>query len=269
MGATRRTLIAGNWKMNLLRDEAYALVGEIMKETAAPGGVDILICPPSLYLEVAVQMLKNTNLLVGAQNLFHEQNGPFTGEVSAAMLKGIGCSHVIIGHSERRTLFNEQNPDINRKVKACLASDMIPVLCIGETLEQRNSGLTLDVLIEQLTYGLQGIDAGSVGSMVIAYEPVWAIGTGVSAGSSQVEELHSSIREVVARFTDADTSQTIRIIYGGSVNPANALDLLSRPNVDGALIGGASLKTESFCGIVQTADSMEKQPRALSQGSPG
>ena len=268
MEASRRKLIAGNWKMNLLRDDAYALMGGILQETAVHSGVDILICPPFVYLEIAVQMMKNAPLFVGAQNLFHEKSGPFTGEISAAMLKGIGCSHVIIGHSERRTLFHERNPEINRKVRVCLDCGMIPILCIGETLEQRNSGAAFETLIEQLTYGLQGIDGSSVRAMVIAYEPMWAIGTGVSAEISQVEEVHRFIRDVVAKFADGESSQAIRIIYGGSVNPANAQELLSCPNVDGALIGGASLRLDSFCGIVRTADSRVKQSVAISQGSP-
>ena len=266
MQAMRRTLIAGNWKMNLMRDEAYTLMGGILQEIAPHDGVDILICPPFIYLEVAVHMMKNKPLFVGAQNLFHEKSGAYTGEISAAMLKEIGSSHVIIGHSERRAIFHESNQVINRKLRACLDCDMIPVLCIGETLEQRNSGAAFEILREQLTYGLQGIDGISVCTMVIAYEPVWAIGTGVSAESSQVEEMHGFIREHVAKFTDGETSQAIRIIYGGSVNTANAKELLACPNVDGALIGGASLKLDSFCGIVRSADSRVKQPVARSRG---
>ena len=264
MAAARRTLIAGNWKMNLLREEAYALIGGILQESAPYTGVDTLICPPFLYLEIAVQMTKNAPLFVGAQNLFYEESGPFTGEISAAMLKAIGCSHVIIGHSERRAYFRESNREINRKISACLACRMTPLLCVGETLEQRTTGATFETLKEQLTYGLQGIDGASVCTMVIAYEPVWAIGTGVSAESSQAEEVHRFIRDVVAKFTDEESAQALRIIYGGSVNAANAGELLSCANVDGALIGGASLSFDSFYGIVRTADSLKNQSAALS-----
>jgi triosephosphate isomerase len=264
MEAKRRTLIAGNWKMNLLREEAYALIGGVLQESAPYTGVDTLICPPSLYLEIAVQMTKDAPLFVGAQNLFYEASGSFTGEVSAAMLREIGCSHVIIGHSERRAYFRESNREINRKIKACHACGMAPILCVGETLEQRTTGATFETLNEQLTYGLQGIDGASVSTMVIAYEPVWAIGTGVSAESSQAEEVHRFIRDVIAKFTDEESARALRIIYGGSVNPANAGELLSCANVDGALIGGASLSLDSFCGIVRTADSIKYQSAALS-----
>jgi triosephosphate isomerase len=266
MAATRRTLIAGNWKMNLLRDEAYALMGGILQETTVYGGVDILICPPFIYLEIAVHMMKNAPLFVGAQNLYYEKGGPYTGEISAAMLKEIGCSYVIIGHSERRTLFHEGNREINRKLKACLDLGLIPILCIGETLVQRNSGKTFDTLREQLTYGLQGIAGSSVRALVIAYEPVWAIGTGISAESSQVEEVHVFIRDTVSNFADEESADAVRIIYGGSVNPANAHQLLSCPNVDGALVGGASLKLDAFCGIVGAAESCTKQTETLSRG---
>lgn len=264
MEAVRRTLIAGNWKMNLLREEAYALIGGILQESAPYTGVDTLICPPFLYLEIAVQMTKNAPLFVGAQNLFYEESGPFTGEISAAMLREVGCSHVIIGHSERRAYFRESNRELNRKISACLACGMTPILCIGETLEQRTTGATFETLNEQLTYGLQGIDGASVCTMVIAYEPVWAIGTGVSAESSQAEEVHRFIRDVIAKFTDEESAQALRIIYGGSVNSANAGELLSCDNVDGALVGGASLSLDSFCGIVRTADSLKKQSAAMS-----
>jgi triosephosphate isomerase len=269
MHVTRRALIAANWKMNPMRDEAYALMGGILKEVESHDSVDVLICPPSIYLEVAVQMMKDTPLFVGAQNLHHEESGPYTGEVSGAMLQSIGCSHVIVGHSERRTLFDECNAEINSKLKACLDCGMMPILCVGETHEQRSSGRAFDVLTEQLTYGLQGIDGSAVGNSVIAYEPVWAIGTGVSATSTQVEEVHQFIRDTIGRFTDEDTAQTIRIIYGGSVNPDNAPQLLSCPNVDGALIGGASLKLDAFCGIVRTAVSLSQQPVTLSRGQQG
>jgi triosephosphate isomerase len=266
MAEIRKKLIAGNWKMNLQRDDAYALMAGLRNEAESLGDEDVLICPPFPYLEIAVQMMKDRAVHVGAQNLYHAQNGPFTGEVSAPMLKSIGCSHAIIGHSERRTIFTECNTLINKKVASCLACGMIPILCVGETLDQRNRDQTFDVLSEQLTYGLQGIDGASLAATVIAYEPVWAIGTGVSAGIDQVEEVHGFIREVVARFSDGETAQTVRIIYGGSVNPTNALELLSCNNVDGALIGGASLKLDSFCGIVQASIASRERNTSISQG---
>ncbi len=260
----RRPLIAGNWKMNLVRHEAYALVEGIMQGSAPYGSVDTLICPPALYLEIAACMVKDSPLSVGAQNLFYEESGAYTGEISAPMLKSLGCSSVIIGHSERRTYFQESNGDINRKIKTSLKWGLTPIFCIGETLGQRTDGATFEVLNEQLIYGLQGIDGSSVSGMVIAYEPVWAIGTGMSAKSSQAEEVHSFIRDVVAQFSDGEAAQQVRIIYGGSVTPGNADELLSCGNVDGALVGGASLKTDSFCRIVQAAAALLERSAAPS-----
>jgi len=256
----RRFLIAGNWKMNLVHNEAKALIdGIVQGASSCTTAVDILICPPFPFLEGAVQMTQGTGIQVGAQNVHHEQSGAYTGEVSAPMLKSIQCTHVIIGHSERRAYFHEGNDLINAKVKTSLAWGLTPVLCIGESLEQRRAGATFSVLNEQLVYGLQGIDNDHVGRIVIAYEPVWAIGTGMSATSLQAEEAHRFIRGVIGTFSDNAVALNMRIIYGGSVNPDNAAQLLCQEDVDGALIGGASLKAESFCEIVGIAESIREK----------
>jgi triosephosphate isomerase len=249
----RTPLIAGNWKMNLVHDEAKALTEGVVHGTASYRGVEIVICPPFPFLDGAVRMTQGGSVGVGAQNLHCAEKGAFTGEVSAPMLLSIGCSYVLVGHSERRALFHESNEDINRKIAASLRWGLKPILCIGETLRQRRSEDALRVLNEQLIYGLQGLENARVARLVIAYEPVWAIGTGMSANSGQVQEAHRFIRETIASFSDAEVARSLRIIYGGSVKPDNAAELLAQDDVDGALIGGTSLRADSFCEIVRLA----------------
>lgn len=254
----RRMFVAGNWKMNMDMEGAERLIDGILKGLGDISLTDVLICPPFLYLEGAVRRTATTPVRIGAQNVSHMEGGALTGEISAPMLRSVGCRYVIVGHSERRNLFHETDLDINRKVKISLKYGLIPILCIGETLEQRKGGNTYDVLNRQLVYGLMGIDAEQIRQMIIAYEPVWAIGTGVSASGEQASETHRIIRSILRDFAGADSSEELRIIYGGSVTPENSEELLIRNDVDGALVGGASLKAETFCKIAGIAESISR-----------
>jgi triosephosphate isomerase len=239
--------------MHLLVGEAVSLIESILQCPSLREDVDLLICPPHPFLECAVGMTRGTKISVGAQNVHPEPSGAFTGEVSVPMLRSLGCTHVIIGHSERRALFHEGNDEVNRKMKSVLKGGLTPILCVGETLEQRRAGEARSVLNEQLVYGLQGIDNGGIERVVIAYEPVWAIGTGMSATSEQAQETHRFIRERLSLFSHDEVARTVRIIYGGSVKSENAAELLKQEDIDGVLVGGASLKAESFCAIAGAA----------------
>lgn len=250
----RRMFISGNWKMNTESDEAQKLMEAVVKGVEGTSSTEIVICPPFVYLESAVRRTAHTRVRVGAQNVFYRDRGAYTGEISAGMLKSIGCTHVIIGHSERRSYFHETDMDVNWKVRACLANGLVPILCIGETFEQRKKGQAFEVLNRQLVYGLMGIDDEHIAHMIIAYEPVWAIGSGVSATGVQAQETHSFVRNLLSEFTKEKVSQGLRIIYGGSVTPMNADELLGQEDIDGALIGGASLKADHFCEIVRMAE---------------
>jgi triosephosphate isomerase len=252
----RRMIISGNWKMNMERQEALELVESILHGVDGIACTDIVICPPFLYLEHAARSTTGTRVRVGAQNLFYRVRGAFTGEISAPMLKSVGCSYVIIGHSERRSYFHETDMEINQKVRKSLEYGLVPILCIGETLEERKQGRTFEVLNRQLVYGLEGIEEEQIENMIIAYEPVWAIGTGISARGEQAEETHCRVRSILCDFTGKGVSEKVRIIYGGSVTPENADELLSQEDIDGGLIGGASLKAETFCRIVSVAESV-------------
>ena len=252
----RRPFMAGNWKMNKVKDAASGLVEGIIAGIDGCPHVDVAVCPPYTFLDTAAQKAINTPLMIGAQNVYYRDNGAYTGEISAPMLKSVGCGYVIIGHSERRMYFKETDSEINRKAGLCLKNGLNPILCVGETGGQKDEGSTFDVLNKQIIYGLEGIDDHLVRNIIIAYEPVWAIGTGVSASGDQVEEIHRFIRNTIKEFASDEVSSGVRIIYGGSVNSGNAADLLKRDNVDGALIGGASLKAGSFCEIVKIAESL-------------
>lgn len=251
----RRMIISGNWKMNTEKQEAQNLIEAILHGVDGIAFTDIVICPPFLYLEQAARSITGTRVRVGAQNLFYRARGAFTGEISAPMLKSVGCTHVIIGHSERRSYFHETDMEINQKVRKSLEHGLIPILCIGETLEENKAGHTFEVLNRQLIYGLEGIDDEQIENMIVAYEPVWAIGTGISARGEQAQETHRYVRNILRDFTGEGVSEKVRIIYGGSVTPENADELLSQEDIDGALIGGASLKAETFCRIVSIAES--------------
>lgn len=244
--------------MNTLREEAQSLVKGVLNCSESYEGVDVVVCPPYPFLEGIVEMAKGRSLGIGAQNLFYEPSGAYTGEVSAPMLADLGVRWVIIGHSERRSYFGETDTTINRKIKVSLEHDLVPIVCFGETLQQRKEGKTFKVLNKQVVYGLEGIDDIDIKRIVIAYEPVWAIGTGMSATSEQANETQGFIRDVVAKFAGKREANTLRILYGGSVSPKNAMSLLKQKNIDGALVGGASLKAESFCDIIRIADSIEK-----------
>lgn len=248
----RRPLIAGNWKMNLNRAESAALAKGIVAGVGT-AGADVAVCPPALFLDAVGQVVAGSPVALGAQNFYHEADGAFTGEVSGRMLLDLGCHYVILGHSERRHILGESNADVNRKVRAALAQGLTPIVCLGETLEQREAGQTPDIVREQLHGSLAGLTATQVAGLVLAYEPVWAIGTGKVATPEQAEEVHADLRSVLASRYNAATAEQVRIQYGGSVKPDNAGELLACPNIDGALVGGASLKADSFLGILAAA----------------
>lgn len=248
----RKYIIAGNWKMFTLRDEAAALAHSLVPLVAGIGNVDVLLCPPFTGLDRLEKVLQGTGILLGAQNMYHEDEGAYTGEVSPSMLKDIGVSHVIVGHSERRQYFSESGSFLNLKVKTAVEAGLIPILCVGETLEERESGATESVIAGQLEDGLEGVKIALGEDLVIAYEPIWAIGTGETASPEQAQEVHAFIRAKLTQAFGADLSGTMRIQYGGSVKPDNAAALMGQPDIDGALVGGASLDADSFAAIVRS-----------------
>ena len=233
----RKRIIAGNWKMNMTPSEA-------VKPLVVNDDVDVVYCVPAIDIVPVVEAVKGTNVQVGAENFYIEDKGAYTGEISAPMLVDAGVKYVIIGHSERREYFKEDDAFLNKKVKKAIASGLTPILCCGETLEQREMGVTMDWIRLQIKSDLAGVAADDVKNLVIAYEPIWAIGTGKTATSDQAEEVCKGIRELIAEVYDTDTAEAVRIQYGGSMNAGNAKELLAKPNIDGGLIGGASLKAE-------------------------
>ncbi|MEO2069520.1 MAG: triose-phosphate isomerase [Desulfurobacteriaceae bacterium] len=245
----RRLLIAGNWKMHKTVPEALDFVRELKKVVEDVNDRDILICPPFTALYPVSNEIIGTNIKLGAQNMYFEEKGAFTGEISPLMLKDVGCSYVILGHSERRHIFGETDELINKKVLSAIDHGIIPILCVGEKLEEREAGETEKVIEKQVKEGLKSVSKDS--DFVIAYEPVWAIGTGKTATPSLAEEVHQFIREVLASMFGKEKANSVRILYGGSVKPENAEGLLKMENIDGALVGGASLKAESFAKIVK------------------
>ena len=245
--------IAGNWKMHMTRAAAEKLAKAVVK--AAPGlsGADLILAPPYTALGEVGQVLGDGPVRLAAQNLHWEDKGAFTGEISAPMLKDAGCRYVIIGHSERRQYFGETDASVNKKIRTALKAGLIPILCVGESLTERESGETMAVVSRQLGGALEGIDAVAFERLIIAYEPVWAIGTGKTASPAQAEEVHSHIRRALALSYGNGPAECAIILYGGSVKPANAFALLSEKNIDGFLVGGASLEAESFVGIASEA----------------
>lgn len=239
----RKRIIAGNWKMNMTPSEAVKLVEEL-KPLVVNDDVDVVYCVPAIDIVPVVEAVKGTNVQVGAENFYIEDKGAYTGEISAPMLVDAGVKYVIIGHSERREYFKEDDAFLNKKVKKAIASGLTPILCCGETLEQREMGVTMDWIRLQIKSDLAGVAADDVKNLVIAYEPIWAIGTGKTATSDQAEKVCKGIRELIAEVYDTDTAEAVRIQYGGSMNAGNAKELLAKPNIDGGLIGGASLKAE-------------------------
>jgi triosephosphate isomerase (TIM) len=251
----RRPFIAGNWKMNTTRAEAVALAGAVAVKVGLSSSVDVAVCPPALYLEAVGQAIQGSAVGLGAQNCYHEAKGAFTGEISPQMVRDVGCTYVILGHSERRQIFKESNQDVNRKLVAALAAGLTPIVCVGELLDQRQAGQTAAVVREQIEGSLAGLSPEQMQKIVIAYEPVWAIGTGVVATPQQAEEVHADLRRLLGNRYNSGVAASVRIQYGGSVNAENAVSLLSQPNIDGALVGGASLKADGFLSIVAAANS--------------
>jgi triosephosphate isomerase len=249
----RRPIIAGNWKMNLDRAQAVALAEAVAARSDAADTVDLVLCPPSVYLDAVSQAVAGSRVAVGAQNIYFESNGAFTGEISAPMVVDVGCRYVILGHSERRHVLGETNEDVNKKVAAALAAELTPIVCLGELLSEREAGRTSDVIRTQFEGSLAGVTAEQMGSIVLAYEPVWAIGTGKVATPQQAEEVHTDLRKILADRYNNEVAEAVRIQYGGSVKASNAAELLERNNIDGALVGGASLKVDEFLGIVAAA----------------
>ncbi len=252
--AKRKAIIAGNWKMNKTRPEAKTLLEEIKPLAAnAEGKIEVIACVPFTNLETAVGVTKGSNVKIGAENVHFEKSGAFTGEISADMLTEIGVEYVVIGHSERRQYFGETDETVNKRTKAALEAGLKPIVCVGELLSERDADITEEVVSRQIKLDLAGISADDIKKTVIAYEPVWAIGTGRTATPEQAEEVCAFIRASLAKLYDDDTAQAVTIQYGGSMNAKNCADLLAKENIDGGLIGGASLKAEDFNVIIQAA----------------
>jgi triosephosphate isomerase len=249
----RTPLVAGNWKMFKTGREAASFLGDLRAGLAGIAGVEVLVAPPFTAVHAAVEAARGTPVAVAVQNLHWEREGAFTGEVSAAMARDAGATHAIIGHSERRTLFGETNQTVNRKAAAALAAGLVPIVCIGETLDQRDRNETMAVLDRQVKEGLDGVTGEQLGGMVLAYEPVWAIGTGRNATPQQAGEAHLHIRTRLKQWFGVEAADRCRILYGGSVKPDNIRALIAEPDVDGALVGGASLDVKAFLAIVAGA----------------
>ena len=247
----RKYIIAGNWKMNKNLSEAIQLVSDLKTELNGKNlNAEVVVAPPFISLEAVKTLIKDTDIKLGAQNMHSVDSGAFTGEVSADMLKSVGCEYVILGHSERRTIFGESDEFINQKVKQALKNNLTPILCCGESLEERENGTTFKVVEQQIKTCLNNLSEEEIKNTVIAYEPIWAIGTGKTATPEQAQEVHEFIRNLLVKLTSVETAQEITIQYGGSVNAKNAKDLLSKPDIDGALVGGACLKADSFREII-------------------
>ena len=244
----RRKIIAGNWKMNKTPSEAVALVNEL-KPLVGNEDVDVVFCVPAISIIPAMEAAKGSNISIGAENMYFEESGAYTGEIAPNMLTDVGVKYVIIGHSERREYFKETDITVNKKVKKALEHNLVPIMCCGETLQQREMGINIEIVRMQVKAGLYGLSADDVKKVVIAYEPIWAIGTGKTATSEQAQEVCCAIRQVVGEVYGKETAETVRIQYGGSVNGKNAAELFAMADIDGGLVGGASLK-EEFASIV-------------------
>jgi len=249
----RKYLIAGNWKMNKNASESVALVKELVQAAGNQSDVGVVVCPPFTSLASVSEALADSTIEMGAQNMYFEKSGAFTGEISPEMLRHLRTSYVILGHSERRAIFGETDALISKKVVAALANSLKPILCVGETLAEREGGKTLSVVETQVKGGLQDVSASDAERVVVAYEPVWAIGTGKTATPEMAQEVHAAIRGMLTVLWGADAAQTVRILYGGSMNAANADSLLAQTDIDGGLIGGASLQSNSFVQIIESA----------------
>ncbi|MHC4341541.1 MAG: triose-phosphate isomerase [Planctomycetota bacterium] len=248
-----KPLVAGNWKMHLTRAEAADLARELIRLLPAPlDHVDVALFPPFTCLAAVVEVVAGTDVTVGAQNLYPENAGAFTGEIAPPMLLDVGATRVLAGHSERRHVMGEDDALVNRKVRSALEHDILPVLCVGETLEEREAGRTAEVVDRQVRAGLEAVPAGGAGDVTLAYEPVWAIGTGLTAKPEQAAEVHARIRGLLVEIW-GEAGRNVRILYGGSVKAPNARELMSMPEVNGVLVGGASLKADSFSRIARAA----------------
>ncbi len=246
----RKPMIAGNWKMFKTCREAGETAGKLAELTAGVTEVEIMIAPPFTALTTVAEAVSNSPVKLGAQNMHWEKEGAFTGEISAAMIASAGCSHVIIGHSERRQFFGETDETVNKKIHSAMDAGLIPVFCVGETESERESGETFSVLDKQVQKGLQDLNLNGPNELLVAYEPVWAIGTGRTATPEQAEEAHAYIRKLIKQELGGGQADSVRILYGGSVKPENIAELMRLPNIDGALVGGASLEAEKFSRII-------------------
>jgi triosephosphate isomerase len=251
MKMARKPIIAGNWKMHKTRQQAADLANALAASVGTYDAVEVVLCPPFTALETVAQAIRGTKISLGAQNCHWADQGAYTGEISPLMLVDVGCKYVIIGHSERRQYFAETDESINKKAQAAYRHGLIPIICVGETLEERQAGKTESVVTTQVRGCLQGLPAEKVAESVIAYEPVWAIGTGQTATKEQAQEVHALIRKLVAEMFSTDVAEKVRIQYGGSVKPQNIRELMAQPDIDGALVGGASLEEDSFAAIVR------------------
>jgi triosephosphate isomerase len=247
----RKKLIAANWKMYKTPDDTFAFLQLLVHEVSDHTRDEIVVCPPFVCLPAAVQAARHSNVRIGAQNMFWEKEGAYTGEVSAGMLLAVGCTHVIVGHSERRQYFGETDETVNRRLKAALAAGLVPIVCVGEVLQEREAGLTDDVLRRQCSVAFRGIAGEQARAIVMAYEPVWAIGTGKTATPQIAADAHHVVRAEAAKALGQEIADNLRILYGGSVKPENAKALMSQAEIDGALVGGASLDPKSFAAIVK------------------
>ena len=252
--ATRKTVIAGNWKMNMTPAETTAFFKELAPMVAGKDGCDIVLCVPFVDIAAAVEAAKGTNIKVGAENVHFKESGAYTGEISAKMLVEAGVEYVVIGHSERRQYFGETDKTVNLRTKAALAAGLKTIVCVGESLEERELGYTETLIKYQTKMALTGVTAEQLKNVIVAYEPVWAIGTGVTATAEQADEGNGFVRAAIAEAYGNDVAESVTVQYGGSMNDANAKELLEKVNVDGGLIGGASLKTDKFTAIVKAAN---------------
>jgi triosephosphate isomerase len=248
---TRTPLLAGNWKMHGARREAVALATALAKDVGRVAGREVLVAPPFTALEPVAAAIAGSVIRLAAQNMHWEPKGAFTGEISAAMLTEAGCTHVIIGHSERRQFFGETDETVNKRLHAALAAGLVPIVCVGETLQEREADATVQVVERQVRSGLARIAPTDLAKSIVAYEPVWAIGTGKTATPAQAQAVHRTIRDQLAQLADAATAERVRILYGGSVKPDNIDSLMAEADIDGALVGGASLVAEQFIRIVR------------------
>lgn len=252
----RKPFVAGNWKMNTDSSSSVELAERIASgamEAAASGSLTVAVCPPFVYLQSVAKALSASSIGVGAQDVYYEAKGAFTGEISPSMLKDIGCTYCLCGHSERRHVIGETDELINKKVTVSIAGGLLPILCVGELLAEREASQTNGVVTRQIKSGLAGLSAEKVSAVTIAYEPVWAIGTGLTATPQQAQEVHDFIRKLLGQMYDDQLAEEIRILYGGSAKPNNAADLMGQSDIDGLLVGGASLKADDFLAIIQAA----------------